>query len=145
MKAREIAEYLEYVEQADPAAARKAASQIIALHADRYFFHAWWLEAIAACVTASPALTDPPAAVLARLVGKLKVRISDVFLPHCPGCGRPLRHDDVQAATTTARCRACVAAAAVTAAVPEQRRREHHPEIVSSPATPRNSHVAVST
>lgn len=116
-------EYLEYIEHATPAATRHAGRELAGMATDRFFFHTWWVQAIAACVAASPAMIDRPSTVLARLTRHFGLRVTDIGQPLCTTCSCTLQLQDVQVSKPDGRCRAC-AAARPAAAIPTQQRRE---------------------
>lgn len=107
MNTAAIAAYLVHREHAAVPAAVRAARELAVIHADRYFFTAWWLEPLAACVAASPAIADPPEAVLDRLAARFAIRLNDANRPRCPRCRTPLRWRDMQVPQPTGRCRLC--------------------------------------
>jgi hypothetical protein len=102
-----IVAHLVHREHAAVPAAVSAARELVALRRDRFFVRAWWLDVLAACVAASPAITDPPETVLGRLVARFEVRISDAFRPHCPRCRLPLQLTDIRIPHPIGYCRLC--------------------------------------
>jgi hypothetical protein len=88
-----IREYLQYRECLDPEAAATVGRTLARIWSDRYFFHAWALEALTPHIDASPEVTDPPAEVLLRLSRRIGVRLTNGYLPHCHG-GQPQHSGD---------------------------------------------------
>ncbi len=107
VNAATFAAYLVHREHAAARAAVAAGRDLAALRADRYFFRTWWLEPLATCAAASPAITDRPEAVLDRVATRFAIRLSDIGLPRCPRCRTPLRWRDVAVQNPTGYCRLC--------------------------------------